>query len=82
MLRELLYLLREGKILSQYDLAERLHTTPEMIASSIDFLHRTGHLRNICSENRCGKKCSGCKFSSMPLNAATLWEMVRYDEKY
>jgi hypothetical protein len=36
MLRELLALLSEGNTLSQYDLAERLHTTPEAIAARLD----------------------------------------------
>jgi DNA-binding Lrp family transcriptional regulator len=77
MLRELLALLSEGNTLSQYDIAERLHTTPEAIAARLDFLHRGGYLRKVCAVNDCGKKCAGCPLSGTPQNGAILWEAVK-----
>jgi DNA-binding Lrp family transcriptional regulator len=77
MLRELLALLEEGKTLSQYDLAERLHITPEAIAVRLDFLHRSGYLRNACTVKNCGKKCAGCPLAGTPQNGAVLWEAVK-----
>jgi DNA-binding Lrp family transcriptional regulator len=78
MMRELLALLQEGKTLSQYDLAGRLHTTPEAIAARLDFLHHAGYLRKICAEKNCGKQCAGCPIeNAAPLNAPVLWENVR-----
>jgi DNA-binding Lrp family transcriptional regulator len=75
MLQELVALLREGKTFSQYDLAERLNTTPELIAARLDFLDRTGILRKICVVRDCGTKCAGCASEKMPHNGAVLWEL-------
>ncbi|MDR3114523.1 MAG: FeoC-like transcriptional regulator [Treponema sp.] len=61
MMRELLALLREGKTFSQYDLAQRLNTTPQAIAARLDFLHHAGYLRNIRAVKDCGKQCAGCQ---------------------
>jgi DNA-binding Lrp family transcriptional regulator len=78
MLRELLALLREGKTLSQYDLAERLHTTPQAIAARLDFLHRAGYLRKVCAVKNCGRQCAGCPIgSAAPLNSPAIWEAVK-----
>jgi predicted ArsR family transcriptional regulator len=77
--RELLALLSEGKTLSQYDLAERLRTTPEAIAARIDFLHRSGCLRKVCAAaGDCGKKCAGCPIANAaPRNSPVVWEAVK-----
>jgi hypothetical protein len=78
MLQELLSLLSEGNTLSQFDLAERLHTTPEAIAARLDFLHRAGYLRNACTVKDCGKKCVACPITNAALeNSPTLWETVK-----
>jgi DNA-binding Lrp family transcriptional regulator len=83
MLREILASLSEGKTFSQYDLAERLHTTPEAIAARLDFLHRRGYLRNICAANNCGKKCAVCTGGGCPIanaapeNSPAVWEAVK-----
>ncbi|MHB9293293.1 FeoC-like transcriptional regulator [Hollandina sp. SP2] len=78
MLRKLLSLLSEGNTLSQYDLAERLHTTPEAIAARLDFLHRAGYLRNACAVENCGKKCAACPIANTALgNSPILWEAVK-----
>jgi DNA-binding Lrp family transcriptional regulator len=78
MLRELLALLSEGNTLSQYNLAERLHATPEAIAARLDFLHRSGYLRKACAVKNCGKKCAGCPIANAaPLNSPVLWEAVK-----
>jgi DNA-binding Lrp family transcriptional regulator len=78
MLRELLALLREGKTLSQYDLAERLNTTPQAIAARLDFLHRAGYLRKVCVVKNCGKQCAGCPIgSAVPGNVPAVWEAVK-----
>jgi DNA-binding Lrp family transcriptional regulator len=78
MLRELLALLLEGNTLSQYDLAERLNTTPEAITARLDFLHRAGYLRKACAVKDCGKKCGGCPIANAaPLNSPALWEAVK-----
>jgi DNA-binding Lrp family transcriptional regulator len=78
MLRELLALLSEGNTLSQYSLAERLHTTPEAIAARLDFLHRAGYLRKVCAVKNCGKKCAACPAANAaPLNSPVLWEAVK-----
>ncbi|MDR2662297.1 MAG: FeoC-like transcriptional regulator [Treponema sp.] len=64
MLRELLALLREGKTFSQYDLAERLDTTPQAITARLDFLYHAGYLRKACTVKGCGKQCAGCPSGS------------------
>jgi DNA-binding Lrp family transcriptional regulator len=69
-------LLSEEKTLSQYDLAERLHTRPETVLASLDFLHRAGYLRKTCAVNDCGKKCAGCSGCGVPQNGAVLWELM------
>jgi predicted ArsR family transcriptional regulator len=74
MLRKILTSLSEGKTFSQYDLAKRLHITPEAIAARLDFLHRGGYLRKACAVKDCGKKCAGCPLSGTPQNNAVLWE--------
>jgi biotin operon repressor len=77
MLRELLALLSEGKTLSQYDLAERLNTTPQAIAAHLDFLHRAGYLRKVCAVKNCGKQCAGCLIeSASPESVPVIWEMA------
>ncbi|MDR1468760.1 MAG: FeoC-like transcriptional regulator [Spirochaetaceae bacterium] len=77
MLRELLALLSEGRTLSPYDIAERLHTTPEAIAARLDFLHRAGYLQKVCAVKDCGKRCAGCSIgNAAPGNGAVLWELV------
>jgi DNA-binding Lrp family transcriptional regulator len=78
MLREILASLSEGKIFSQYDLAERLHISPEAIAVRLDFLHRSGYLRKICAVKDCGKKCTGCPIANAtPENSPAVWEAVK-----
>jgi DNA-binding Lrp family transcriptional regulator len=77
MLREMLALLQEGKTFSQYDLAERLHITPEAIAARLDFLHRAGCLRKVRAVKGCGKKCAACPLAGAPQNGAVLWEAVK-----
>ena len=78
MLRELLALLREGKTLSQYDLAERLHTTPQAIAARLDFLNHAGYLRKASAVKNCGKQCAGCPImNAAPLNIPVMWEAVK-----
>jgi DNA-binding Lrp family transcriptional regulator len=75
MLQELAALLKEEKTFSQYELAERLNTTPELIAARLDFLHRAGYLRKICAAGDCGTKCAGCASGGTPKNGAVLWEL-------
>jgi DNA-binding Lrp family transcriptional regulator len=78
MLRELLALLQEGKTLSQYDLAERLNTTPQVIAARLDFLNHAGYLRKACAVKDCGKQCAGCLIeNAAPLNVPAIWEAVK-----
>jgi DNA-binding Lrp family transcriptional regulator len=78
MLSEIVASLPDGKTLSQYDLAERLNTTPEAIAARLDFLHRAGYLRKVCTVKDCGKKCGGCLIANAaPLNSPVLWEAVK-----
>jgi DNA-binding Lrp family transcriptional regulator len=78
MQRELLALLSVGKTLSQYDLAERLNTTPQAIAARLDFLHRSGYLRKVCAVKNCGKQCAGCSIgSAAPLNVPAMWEAMK-----
>jgi DNA-binding Lrp family transcriptional regulator len=74
-LSEILFLLSKGKTFSQYELAERLNTTPELIAARLDFLHRAGNLRKICAAGDCGTKCAGCASGETPKNGAVLWEL-------
>jgi DNA-binding Lrp family transcriptional regulator len=77
MLRELLALLREGKTISQYDLAERLNTTPQAIAARLDFLYHAGYLRKVCAVQGCDKQCAGCPTGNVePLNVPAIWEAV------
>ncbi|MDR2006540.1 MAG: FeoC-like transcriptional regulator [Acidaminococcales bacterium] len=78
MFSEILALLSEGKTLSQYDLAERLDTTPEIIVSRLDFLQRAGYLRKICAVKDCGKKCTGCIGGSVAAqNFPSVWEATK-----
>jgi biotin operon repressor len=75
---EILALLSEGKTLSQYDLAKRLNTTTKTVAAHIDFLHRTGYLRKVCTVKNCGKQCAGCRIANAALgDAPVVWEMVK-----
>jgi DNA-binding Lrp family transcriptional regulator len=77
MLREILASLSEGKTFSQYDLAERLHITPEAVAARLDFLHRGGYLRKACAAGDCGKKCAACPIgNAAPGNVSAVWEAV------
>jgi DNA-binding Lrp family transcriptional regulator len=69
MLRELLVLLSEGKTFSNENIAERLHTTPEVIEARLDFLHRSGYLRKVCAVKDYGKQCAGCKLACAGRNA-------------
>jgi DNA-binding Lrp family transcriptional regulator len=78
MLREILASLSEGKTLSQYDLAERLRTTPEAVAARIDFLRRAGYLRETCAAGNCGGKCAGCPMANAARgNPPAVWEAAR-----
>jgi DNA-binding Lrp family transcriptional regulator len=78
MVTALLDALHEGKTFSQFELAERLHATPEAIAARLDFLHRSGYLRKACAVKNCGKKCAGCPIvNAAPLNSPVLWEAVK-----
>jgi predicted ArsR family transcriptional regulator len=78
MFAEILALLSEGKTFSQYDLAERLHITPEAVAARLDFLHHAGYLRNICAPKGCGKQCAGCPIgNAVPGNVPAIWEVVK-----
>jgi biotin operon repressor len=78
MLSEMLASLSDGKTLSQYDLTERLNTTPEAIAARLDFLHRAGYLRKVCTVKDCGRKCAGCPIANAaPLNVPAVWEAVK-----
>ena len=77
MLSEILALMSEGKIFSQHELAERLHTTPEAVTARLDFMRRTGYLRKICTAKDCGKKCAGCMSESAEQgNFPILWEVT------
>jgi predicted ArsR family transcriptional regulator len=78
MLSEMLALLSKGETLSQYDLAERLNTTPEAITSRLDFLHRAGYLRKTCVLKTCDRKCGGCMgANAAQMNPPIVWEMKR-----
>jgi DNA-binding Lrp family transcriptional regulator len=76
MLREMLALLSEGKMVSQYDLADRLNATTETIAARLDFLHRAGYLRKICAVKNCSKSCHGCMGCGPETAPPVMWEMV------
>jgi predicted ArsR family transcriptional regulator len=77
MMRELLALLPEEKTLSQYDLAERLGTTPQAVAARLDFLCRAGYLRKVCVVENCGRQCAGCPTkNAAPLSSPAIWEVV------
>lgn len=58
MLEEILTAVRAGGTLEINALAERLHTTPELVAAMVEHLQRTGYLHpyQTCSET-CGR-CS------------------------
>jgi DNA-binding Lrp family transcriptional regulator len=78
MLSEILASLSEGKTLSQYELAERLNTTPEIIADRVDFLQRVGYLRKACLVKNCGKKCARCPIGDVtPEDSLAVLEAVR-----
>lgn len=78
MVSALLDVLHEGKTFSQFELAERLHTTLETLGAEIDFLHRAGYIKRVCMPQTCGKKCAGCPVKENALcHSFTLWETVK-----
>jgi len=62
MLEQLLNEIKNGNITSPAVLAERLHTTPQMVDAMLATLEQLGYLRAIDAECRNGT-CSGCPVS-------------------
>jgi predicted ArsR family transcriptional regulator len=56
MVSALLDALREEKTFSQFELADRLHTTPEAVMAGLEFLKEGGYVRQqVCAPvNRVG----------------------------
>jgi hypothetical protein len=70
--------LHEGKTFSQFDLAGRLHTTPEAVMAGLDFLKKSGYVRQVCVQGNCSKKCAGCAGGcAVPWNAFSFWVAVK-----
>jgi DNA-binding Lrp family transcriptional regulator len=78
MVSALLNVLREGKTVSQFELAERFHTTPETIMAGLRFLKESGYVRQVCAQENCSgcsPKCAGCIGGSVaPRNPFFIWE--------
>jgi hypothetical protein len=80
MITALLDVLREGKTFSQFELADRFHTTPETIMAGLEFLKNAGYVRRVCTQENCAacsKKCAGCTAGGAgPRNPLFIWEAV------
>jgi transcription elongation factor len=77
MVSELLKVLHEGKTFSQFELADRFHTTPEAVMAGMEFLKKGGYVKQGCVQGGCSKKCAGCTGgNTAPWNSFSLWTAV------
>jgi hypothetical protein len=74
MVSGLLKVLHEGKTFSQFELADRFHTTPETVMAGMEFLKNGGYVKQVCVQGGCSKKCTGCTGGNTALwNSFSLW---------
>lgn len=78
MLYKLLALLQEGRAWSLEDLAEALDTDVPEIKARLEYLEKTGMLRQICSTVGC-EGCSGCSSGSNcgDFKSPAMWELSK-----
>jgi hypothetical protein len=81
MVTALLDALREGKTFSQFELADRFHTTPEAVMAGLEFLKRGGYVKQVCAQGDCSKKCAGCAGctggNAALRNSFSIWEAMK-----
>jgi hypothetical protein len=78
MVSALLDALHEKKTYTQFELADRLHTTPEAVMAGLEFLKEGGYVRHVCAQGGCSKKCAACPGGNTPLgNSFSVWEAVK-----
>jgi DNA-binding MarR family transcriptional regulator len=74
MVSELLNALLGKKNCTQFELADRLRTTPETVMAGLTFLEHQGYIKKVippsCSERRC-YGCKGCGFAG---KLPVIWE--------
>jgi hypothetical protein len=78
MVSALLNALHEKKTFSQFELADRFHTTPEAVMAGLAFLKEGGYVRQVCAQAGCSKKCAACPGGNAALrNSFSVWEVVK-----
>ena len=79
MLSEILSLMQTGKTYSMQQLAEALHTSPEIVKSGIEHLEHLGYIKKINESAICSKGCIGCNGCNMKRfsQSSIMWQLVR-----
>ena len=81
MVTALLNALHEGKTFSQFELANRFHTTPEAVMAGLEVLKEGGYVRRFCTPGDCSKKCAACAGcgggNAAPGNSFSIWEALK-----
>ncbi len=78
MLSRILNLMKSGTSYSVQQLAEHLHTTPEIIQSSIEYLERLGYIKKIKVLPTCSQSCKNCHGCAQTLSKMPgMWECIQ-----
>ena len=81
MVTALLDALHEGKTFSRFELADRLHTTPEAVMAGLGFLKEGGYVRRFCTPGDCSRKRAARAGrgggNAAPGNSFSIWEAMK-----
>ncbi|MCE1252493.1 MAG: MarR family transcriptional regulator [Anaerolineae bacterium] len=83
MLQQLLFIVSQGSVLSQYEIAEKMGISPDMVLQVARELTNKGYLQNAIEacDNSEGGACSGCTLGSACHINIHSWALTEKGEK-
>jgi len=77
MLNRLLELLKDGQTKSLQEISEIFEIDRDLLKSELEYLEKSGYIRQVKLDNSCSHNCSNCKESKAVIPHITMWELVK-----